>query len=63
MESQQINHGHHAEYGALSEATVRDLILELAAVEEEQANTSDPEQLSALIRREEAILTALRRNV
>lgn len=63
MDSQQIDRGHHAEYGALSGATVRDLILELAAVEEEQANTSDPEQLSALIRREEAIMAALHRNV
>lgn len=50
------------EDGDLSEATLRELIVLLALVEDEFRNSAVPEQIAALARRECAIKAALHRH-
>lgn len=45
----------------LGQATVRELIVQLALAEDEHRNTANPTQIAALTRREQAIVSALHR--
>lgn len=46
----------------LGQASVRELIVQLALSEDERRNTSNPERIAALNRREQAITAALHGN-
>ncbi|WP_343320585.1 hypothetical protein AAFM46_16450 (plasmid) [Arthrobacter sp. TMP15] len=46
----------------LLQASLRELIAQLALVEDEHRSTTDPHQLAALAHREQAIVRALRHN-
>ncbi|MGA7206313.1 MAG: hypothetical protein WBX27_16990 [Specibacter sp.] len=58
----QTRNGITPEDGDLGQATVRELIVQLALVEDEHRNTAIPGQLAALARREHAIVAALHRH-
>ena len=45
----------------LGQATVRELIVQLALAEDEHRNTDDPRRIAALARREQAIVAAIHR--
>lgn len=46
----------------LGQASVRELIVQLALAEDERRDTSNPERIAALNRREQAIMAALHGN-
>ncbi len=46
----------------LGQATVRELIVQLALAEDEHRNTTNPRRIADLTRREQAIVVALQRN-
>ncbi|WP_104090460.1 hypothetical protein [Arthrobacter sp. GMC3] len=46
----------------LGQATVRELIVKLAMAEDALRSTSNPRRIAVLVRREQAIVTALHRN-
>ena len=61
MNSSQTMNRSTLEDDDLGQATVRELIVQLALAEDEHRNTDDPRRIAALARREQAIITALHR--
>lgn len=60
MKPNQTKNGKTAHLGNLGQATVRELITQLALTEDEHRNAVDPDKIAALDRREHDILAALR---
>lgn len=59
MESNQTKNGKTAHRGNLGQATVRELITQLALAEDEHRSAVDPDKIAGLARREHDILAAL----
>lgn len=62
MNSAQTMNRSTLEDDDLGQATVRELIVQLALAEDEHRNTDDPRRITTLTRREQAIVVALHRN-
>lgn len=62
MDSTQIMNRPTPEDDDLGQATVRELIVKLARIEDELRTTTDPELAAALTQREREIVLALRQN-
>ncbi|MFQ4150522.1 hypothetical protein AAGW05_17860 [Arthrobacter sp. LAPM80] len=62
MNALQTKNGHRPEDDELEQASVRDLIVQLALTEEERRNAADPVRIAVLTRREQTIIAALRSN-
>lgn len=60
MDEKQPQNGINTEVCDFENATVRELIVQLAATEEERRNAATPGLETVLTEREEAIVTALR---
>ncbi|WP_207344806.1 hypothetical protein [Arthrobacter sp. E3] len=61
MNSAQTMNRSTPEDDDLHQATVRELIVQLALAEDEHRNTDDPKRIAALTRREQAIVAAIHR--
>lgn len=61
MNSAQPTNRSTPEHDDLSQATVRELIVQLALAEDEHRKTANPRRIAELIRREQAIVVALHR--
>ncbi|MGN5732182.1 MULTISPECIES: hypothetical protein [Arthrobacter] len=62
MNSAQTQNQSTPEDDDLGQASVRELIVQLALAEDEHRNTANPRKIAALTRREQAIIGALQRN-
>ena len=62
MNSAQTMNRSTPEDDDLGQATVRELIVQLALAEDEHRNTANPRRIATLTRREQAIVAALHRN-
>lgn len=63
MKATQTKNRKTAHHGNLSQATVRELITQLALAEDEHRTAVDPDKIAALARREHDILTALHQHI
>lgn len=62
MESTQTMNAIKPEDDDLAQATVRELIIQLAQAEDDHRSAADPARMEAVARREQAIVAALHRN-
>lgn len=60
MNELQTENGAGLEEDVLDQATVRELIVQLALTEEEHRNAANPGHITVLAKREQAIVAALR---